>query len=94
MSEVEHIVNRRVNLLAEAIERQVDLIASFYAPANGQRALTEQQTTEQAWELWSAHRYDEIGKHLVSQMAPADVATLDAWLAAETTRRAPPTSQI
>ncbi len=94
MSDAQHIIDRRIELLAEAITREVNVIASFYAPPGGQQAMHEQVTSDQAYEFWSKHRYDEIGKQAISQMQPADVASIDRFLAEELNRRNPPAPQL
>lgn len=89
-SEVEHIIDRRTRLLAEAILHEVDVRAAILSPVGGRPPFTDQITTEESFRFWSKQRYEPAGKAAVGRMTPTQVAELDAWLAQEVNARQNP----
>lgn len=84
---LEHRIDRRARLLAEGIAARKALYMKMLRPPGSLAPGETQVTTDEGYAFWMAHRYDEIGKRLTSQMAPGKVAELDAWLAGEVQKR-------
>ena len=87
MSDVQHVIDRRADLLAEAILHQVEVRAAMLNPVGGKPPFTDQVTTDEAFAFWSKYRYEPQGKAAISRMTPLQIAELDAWLTQEVNAR-------
>lgn len=85
---IEHRIDRRARLLAEAARHQIDVYKEMLRPVGGLPVGTDQITTDEAYEFWGKHRFDSIGRHILTDYTPAKIAELDAWLTQEQNRRA------
>lgn len=73
-------VERRSNMLAEAMQRRVDMFAQQLRPAGQRPPFTQQLNEENALKFWRAHRYDDMGARVLQNMPPQSIAELDAAL--------------
>lgn len=83
-----HWVEMVSDRLADAIQFEIDMLASYLRPKGDRPPFSERVGLE--W--WAKHRTDAYGRKLVAMMEPVDVMALDAALAerAEAQAMAPP----
>lgn len=77
---LDHVVERRAELLADAIGYRIDLLAGFLAPKGRGPVFTERLRTRDAAAFWLRHRYDDIGRKVLAQWDPEQVMELDRAL--------------
>mgnify|MGYP001560637583 CR=1 len=80
MSEHEHIIERRVVALADAIRARRQLITNALLPSNQRPLFTKQLSKKDAMAFWQQHRFDDVGKQVSANMKPEDVMELDLAL--------------
>ena len=81
MAEAEHMIERRADLLAQKMQRRVQVLSQFLKPDGQRPPFTKQLNNEDAMRFWMQHRYDEIGAQVLQNLQPHDIAELDAALA-------------
>lgn len=81
MPEPEHIVERRATMLAQKMERRVDILRQFLTPAGARPPFTQMLQEENALKFWMAHRYDDLGARALQHLQPHEIAELDTALA-------------
>lgn len=82
-ADVEHVLDRRSKLLAEAILHNIAVMVSILKPTGGAAPFTDQLTSADALAWWKKNRYEAEGKAVASRLSPQQVAEIDAWLARE-----------
>ena len=80
MAEHEHLIERRVSALADAILARKQLITSALMPVSQRPLFTKQLSKTEALSFWQEHRFDDIGQQVLANMQPEDVMELDLAL--------------
>jgi hypothetical protein len=77
---MQHRLDRRATLLAETIKRRVDLYRRLLRPEGTLPPFMDEKTTAESTVFWRTHRYDSIGRMVLSGYSAGQIAELDAWL--------------
>lgn len=80
-SNLQHVMERRASLLANAIEHRVQVMADFLMPPGQPPVFSKRVSRREALAFWTKHRYDQIGAAVLSRWTPEQVMQLDAELA-------------
>ncbi len=79
-SNLQHVMERRAELLANAIEHRVQVMTDFLQPP-GQPPVFSQKVSRREWlEFWRLHRTDEVGAQVLSTWTPEQIMALDTAL--------------
>lgn len=74
-----HPLERRSAMLADALGKRVDLMATMMRPDN--RPIFHQRLSEpDAVRFWRQHRFDDLGKAVMSSWTPDQILNLDTRL--------------
>jgi hypothetical protein len=76
---VQHIMERRAEMLADAINHRVDLLAEFLT-MDDRPVFTKKLRQAEALSFWQRHRYDEFGAQILASWTPEQILALDAAL--------------
>ena len=76
----EHLLERRVTALADAIRNRRQLLANALMPASKRPLFTKQLSKPEALAFWQQHRFDDVGKQVLANMQPEDIMELDLAL--------------
>lgn len=80
--------DQRVDRLEELMEDRIQLYEIILQPPGTQPMLTNQLTSEKSLAFWRKHRFDAIGRTVLSAYSPMQVAELDAWLSEQVPNQA------
>jgi hypothetical protein len=80
VAEPNHVLERRASLLAQKMQRRVQVLKEFMAPEGARPPFTQQLQRPQALRWWQEHRYDHLGAQVLQAMRPQDIAELDLAL--------------
>ncbi|MDA8219403.1 MAG: hypothetical protein M0Z94_17505 [Dehalococcoidales bacterium] len=80
-SNLDHVMERRAELLAEAIRHRIEVMADFLMPPGEPPVFSSRVSRRDALAFWTKHRYDQIGAQVLSRWSPEQIMALDAELA-------------
>lgn len=76
----DHPLERRADMLAQALTQRVDMMAAMMRPDD--RQIFHQRLSEpSALQFWRKHRFDDMGQQIMSTWTPDQIIGLDQRLA-------------
>lgn len=78
-SNIGHILERRADMLADAINHRVELLSEFLT-SDDRPVFSKRLSEREALDWWQRHRYDEFGARILASWTPQQIMALDAAL--------------
>lgn len=79
MADDQHPLERRTTALAEGLKERVHMLAGMMRP-DGRQIFHTRLNDQKALEFWQKHRFDDLGKQVMSTWTPDQVLNLDTRL--------------
>lgn len=79
MPDDQHPLEQRTTALAEGLKDRVHMLAQMMRP-DGRQIFHQRLDEQRAIEFWQKHRFDDLGKQVMSTWTPDQVLQLDTRL--------------